>query len=210
MDSRVSNRTVVMALLAVPWSVTALAAAATQAAAEAPAQLADIKGPLDIRSPGTWIRIALVLLLVAGVLLAIGWWWRRRPESPGGPGESPADRARKRLTAALDLRHDPERFVTRVSESVRTYLEERFGLQAPERTTEEFLAELRTSVALESGHKALLGEFLTTCDLVKFARAEPGPAELDGLHEVAMRLVDETAPTGGVPPPVAAPAGGGS
>ncbi|MBN8249388.1 MAG: DUF4381 family protein [Verrucomicrobia bacterium] len=205
-------RTTVAVRLAVPWmlaGVAMAAASATNTALQAPAELADIKGPLDIRSPGGWIRIAAVLLAVGGVLAALWWWWRRRPERPAGPGESPADRARKRLTAALDLRHDPERFVTRVSEVVRTYLEERFGLQAPDRTTEEFLAELRTSVALESGHKELLGEFLTTCDLVKFARADPGPAELDGLHDAAARLVEETAPTVVTPPPVVAPGGGG-
>jgi len=193
------------ALLALP----AAASAATNALSTAPAQFADIKGPLDIRSPGAWIRIALLLLAAGGVLAALWWWWRRRPEPSQGPGESPSDRARKRLTAALDLRHDPERFATRVSEIVRLYLEERFGLHAPDRTTEEFLAELKTSVALESGHKALLGDFLTNCDLAKFARAEPGPAELDGLHEAAMRLVEETAPRVMTPPPVAPATGGG-
>jgi len=200
---------VVLGLLAVPWTPAGLVLAATNAVQSPPAQLADIKGPWDIRSPGTWIRIAVLLLTVAALIGALWWWWRRRPEPAGGPGESPADRARKRLNAAQDLRHDPERFATRVSEVVRTYLEERFGLQAPDRTTEEFLAELQTSVALESGHKALLGGFLTTCDLVKFARAEPGPAELDGLHDAALRLVEETAPTVVHPPPLVASEGGG-
>lgn len=199
----------VTGLLAVPWAVAGLAAAATQAATESPAQLADIKGPLDIRSPGAWIRIAALLIAAGGLLAALWWWWRRRPEKAPGPGESPADRARRRLHAALDLRHDPERFATRVSEIVRTYLEERFGLQAPDRTTEEFLVELQTSVALESGHKDLVGGFLTTCDLVKFARAEPGPAEIDALHDAAARLVEETAPGRGIPPPPGdAPDGG--
>jgi hypothetical protein len=165
-----------------------------------PQQLQDIRGPIEIRSPWMWAKAGLLVAVLGGLLALAWWWWRRRgPATRAAFVESPADRARKRLTEALDSMHDPERFATRVSEVVRTYLEERFGLRAPERTTEEFLSELATSVALEARHKALLAEFLTGCDLAKFARAEPGPAELEQLHASAFRLVDETAPVA-VPP----------
>lgn len=181
---------------------TAWAATVVTNAATAPMRLHDIKGPIDIRSPWAWVRVALVLLVLGGLLAAAWWWWKRKgPAAPDGPGESPADRARRRLTAALDVLHDPERFATRVSEVVRTYLEERFGLHAPERTTEEFLAELSTSASLDTRHKAVLEGFLTRCDLVKFARAEPGPTELTELHDAASRLVEETSPVAVVPPP---------
>jgi len=113
------------------------------------------------------------------------------------------DAARQRLTAALMLIENPERFCTTVSEITRTYLEERFGLKAPERTTEEFLAELPRNVVLDKRHKDLLGEFLTQCDLVKFARFEPGRRELEDLHHAALRLVEETAPRP-VPPVMSA------
>ncbi len=174
------------------WDLTLRAATN---AAVAPAQLQDIKGPIVIQSPWMWVRLVLVVLAL-GALLGLAWWWwkRRRTVAPDGPGESPADRARRRLNASVDLLHDPERFATRVSEIVRTYLEERFGLRAPERTTEEFLVELTTSVSLDSRHKELVGGFLTRCDLVKFARADPGATELEELHAAASRLVEETAP----------------
>ncbi|MBL9173639.1 MAG: DUF4381 family protein [Verrucomicrobiales bacterium] len=182
-------------LLALAVGHPLLAATLATNGATVPQQLHDIRGPIDIRSPWMWARVGLVLAIVGGLLAAAWWWWRRRsPAAHAAFVESPADRARKRLTEAMDLMHDPERFATRVSEVVRTYLEERFGLRAPERTTEEFLAELATSVALEARHKALLAEFLTECDLAKFARAEPGPAELEQLQASAFRLVDETAP----------------
>lgn len=176
-----------------------------------PQQLHDIRGPIDIRSPWMWVKVALLLALVGGLLALAWWWWRRRsPAARAAFMDSPADRARKRLTEAMDLLHDPERFATRVSEVVRTYLEERFGLHAPDRTTEEFLSELATSVALEGRHKALLAEFLTGCDLAKFARAEPGPAELEHLHASAFRLVDETAPVAIPPVPQGAEKGRGA
>lgn len=190
------------------WSAWLLAGlfrlhAATNAALT---KLEDIKGPIVIRSPWMWVRLGAALLVLGG-LLALAWWWwnRRRPAGPAAATISPADQARQRLSDALDLLHDPERFVTRVSEIARTYLEERFGLHAPDRTTEEFLAELTTSVALDTRHKTQLAPFLTRCDLVKFARVEPGPTELKELHSAAVQLVEETAPAAVVATPPVAP-----
>ena len=38
-------------------------------------------------------------------------------------------------------------------------------------------------------------EFLTACDLVKFARFQPGQSQLMSLHGSALQLVNETEPT---------------
>ena len=117
----------------------------------------------------------------------------------------PEEEARRRLQAALAWIEDPERFVVEVSEAARKYLEDRFGLRAPERTTEEFLAELSGSVALDGRHKELLADFLTRCDLVKFARAVVDRSELEALHQAAARLVEETVPSPNgpaAPPPM--------
>jgi hypothetical protein len=185
-----------------PFSLT-VAAAATNAAltvakpnaGPVPKELHDIKGPIDIATLADWALRAGVVLAALG-LLAFAWWrWRRQRPQPAPPQLIPPDeRARQRLTAALALLEQPERFCTTVSEIARTYLEERFGLKAPERTTEEFLAELPKNAVLESRHKTLMSEFLTRTDLVKFARFEPDRAELEALHASALRLVEETAP----------------
>jgi hypothetical protein len=42
--------------------------------------------------------------------------------------------------------------------------------------------------------KESLGKFLESCDLVKFAKYEPGEPELRELHDSAVRLVEETEP----------------
>ena len=81
-----------------------------------------------------------------------------------------------------------------VSDTARTYLEERFEFRAPERTTEEFLRELGGTKLLLPEQKDSLGNFLASCDLVKFAKYEPGENELRELHGAAVKLVEETEP----------------
>ena len=169
--------------------------------------LKDIHGPLEIASKWVWFgRLAVVLILAA--LIALAWWWWQRKKTVNTPSPRvvpPSERALRRLQEALGRIEDSDGFVTEVSEIARVYLEERFGLKAPERTTEEFLAELTTSVALESRHKQLLADFLTRCDLVKFARMETHREELMTLHGAAWRLVEETVPETTSPPPVLIP-----
>jgi hypothetical protein len=99
------------------------------------------------------------------------------------------------------LLSDPYAFCSLVSDVIRVYLEERFNLHAPDRTTEEFLNELREGSQLNEEHKALLENFLTKCDLVKFARDEPTETELRGLLDAALRLIDETREVVGIQPP---------
>ncbi len=145
---------------------------------------------------GPWPWIAGIIAVAAMVLL---WWWLRRnagrslPANPE-PIIPPHVRARQRLEQALGLLSDPRLFCIAVSDATRLYLEERFDLHAPERTTEEFLYELQRTHHLTAGQKETLAQFLERCDLVKFARFEPAEIELRGLHRIAERLVDETEP----------------
>jgi hypothetical protein len=64
-------------------------------------------------------------------------------------------------------------FYQKISDILRRYIENRFNLRAPEQTTEEFLSHIRTKNDFDDAHKTLLKNFLTHCDLVKFARHQP-------------------------------------
>jgi hypothetical protein len=155
-----------------------------------------------------WLWIALAVVLVAAVAVTV--WWLARNKAlvpPPVPVIPPHVRAKQRLAEALMFLSDPNRFCTVVSDTARLYLEERFTLRAPERTTEEFLVELRTSPHLTLDQKQSLGDFLESCDLVKFARFEPTETTLRQLHDAALRLVDETQFDPISSAPVAVPAG---
>jgi hypothetical protein len=157
--------------------------------------LRDIKPPVEIPSGWVWaFWVAGALLVAALAYLAWRYWNKRHAEMAIPPVIPPHVRARQKLEAALGLLGQPREFCIMVSDTIRYYLEERFTFRAPERTTEEFLYELRQTELLTPDQKESLGEFLKRCDLVKFARYEPGEPELRALHDSALRLVEETEP----------------
>ena len=154
----------------------------------------DIKGPVDIPVGWVWLAWTLGALIVAVAVFFLVRRWLRRRRAAAAPQViiPPHVRARARLNAALRLLYEPKPFCTEVSDTVRWYLEERFQYRAPERTTDEFLDELQSSPLLSLTQKQSLADFLSRCDLVKFARYEPTETELRSLHDSALRLVDET------------------
>ncbi len=83
-------------------------------------------------------------------------------------------------------------FYIRISDILRHYIENRFALHAPERTTEEFLAELQQSAVLAHGHKILLKEFLLHCDLVKFAELLPANDQIQKTFDLCKLFIVET------------------
>ena len=177
------------------------------AAAPTGADIHGIKPPVVIPSYWYLLWLALALLVVAAaVYLAWRIHRKRAARPPPLPYLAPPhERAREKLRGALALLNQPRAFCILVSDTVRVYLEERFTFHAPERTTEEFLRELQATDRLAPDQKQSLGEFLSVCDLVKFARYEPGLPELHALHDSAIRLIDETEPRPEPPPAPTAP-----
>ena len=167
-----------------------------------PMEFADIRGPVAVPKP--WVRT--VAYIAGGAVLLLGtaaliWVLLRRraaQAAAAAPPPPPHVWALRQLEALLAEKlvqaGRVQEFYFRLSALVRTYIELRFGLMAPERTTEEFLREVQRSSALRFGHKDLLGEFLTACDLVKFARHEPAGGEIDASIDAARRFIEETVP----------------
>jgi len=150
-------------------------------------------------------------------LLALAWWMRR-PRSRDFAREvaaPPHVRALRELQRLRDAaRSTPaqvDAFYVATSQVLRDYVEERFAVRAPERTTEEFLRELEGSVDLLREHRTELQQFLLQCDMVKFARHLPGEAEHLATWQQAVAFVEATRPDRVTEPaPVAAAVGGAS
>ncbi len=164
-----------------------------------PTSFRDIKAPVTLRdrmSLTTALFIAIPLLLA--VALAVLLLSRRRRHAAPGPVIPAHERALQEL-ARLESEDLPGRgamheYYFRLADIVRGYLERRFGILAPERTTEEFLREARRDRSLSQAQKEMLGGFLRAADLVKFALHQPGSHEAAEAMDAARRFVNETAP----------------
>ncbi|MGA2028592.1 MAG: hypothetical protein ABSG87_00750 [Verrucomicrobiota bacterium] len=167
----------------------------TNATAQAVNDIRDIKPPVEIPNGWEWLWWTVGALVVF-VLASLIWrqLHRRMTRVSVTPPVPAHIRAKQKLQEALALISQPKPFCILVSDTVRFYLEERFHFHAPERTTEEFLRELQATDLLSLEQKESLGKFLESCDLVKFAKYEPGEKELRELHSSALQLVKETEP----------------
>jgi hypothetical protein len=156
-----------------------------------------------------WAAAGAVPLLVLAAVAALTRRTRRRATHAAAVAVPPHTKA---LRALARLRNAPratpaevEAFYVEVSAVLRVYLEERFGLRAPERTTEEFLRDLEGGDQLAREHRRELERFLSQCDLVKFAAVVPGEAEHLGTFALAEAFVERTRPDRADAAPPAAP-----
>lgn len=165
-----------------------------------PQKFADVKPVATLPVDHHWSTVALAV--VGGgagvvVLALLVLWLVRRSRRPAEVLRIPAHEwalsaLRALAEAKLIEAGRIQEFYYRLSEIARQYIERRFGLMAPERTTEEFLIEMRSSNALAAEHQVLLGEFLEACDMVKYARHEPDNAEIERAFNAARDFVTET------------------
>ena len=164
------------------------------------ADLREITRLDPIELPWTWTRLhvgvaaGLVVILILAALFARRVR-RRRREQASIP--IPADIwARRELAALLaeDLltRGLVQEFYYRINSIVRGYVERRFGVSAPDMTTEEFLTAVALDKRLGGEIAVALNQFLEACDLVKYAKHDPGPAECDGILGAARDFVEST------------------
>lgn len=87
---------------------------------------------------------------------------------------------------------DIKQFYLRLSAIVRRYIENRFGLRAPEQTTEEFLSGLESASDFPAEYKPLLNNFLKYSDLVKFARFQPGNEDIQKSFDSCKAFIQGT------------------
>jgi hypothetical protein len=168
-----------------------------------PGELPEVAAPLPpVRVPyaPADLRPFLLGVPLALLLLALVVARASRPVRPPRPAPRPPELVAAQALANLRgrlprTRDEVPPFVVEVSGVLRSYIEERFAVRAPECTTEEFLPLAAAHPAL-ADQRGMLGGFLHQCDLVKFAGLRPDPAGMPEVLAAAERFVDTT---GGLP-----------
>jgi hypothetical protein len=162
-------------------------------------KIKDIAGPVELpRSARPWLYAvgAACIVLIAGAGALTFYLRRRRRVRKGLERMSAHERAylelERLLSEELIEKGRVKLFYFRLTDILRHYIENRFGLHAPEQTTEEFLSDLRKDGVLASGHRQLLEEFLRHSDLVKFAEHQPAAAEVQKTFDTCKEFVFST------------------
>lgn len=146
----------------------------------------------------TYLYIFLAALAVIIIIIFVFKFLKKRKEpeqiiTPLRPAHETALEALRNLLNKHYLTTGKVReYYFELSDIVRHYVEYRFQLRAPEMTTEEFLSKLKDSNVLNAGQKALLKDFLSHCDMVKFARYLPDEKESEASYESAWKFIDQT------------------
>ena len=150
--------------------------------------------PISTRSVLAWILIAGVVAIVLGGAL----WWilgRTRKEKPAEPAHTWALKQLDQLEAqSLPRQGELKAFFFQLTDIARNYIERRFDIDAPDRTTQEFIAESQRHPELDSAQAKLLGRFLKSADMVKFAGDRPGDSECDRSMSFIRTFVTECGP----------------
>ena len=163
----------------------------------------DIKPPYSLPPNKVQLFLLAGLALVPAVLVLFGFyfWTKKRgkkisPEIQPGPAEIARQELARLLAENLLAKGEIKLFHLRISDILRRYIENRFGVRAPEQTTEEFLIKLSQAGSADNillgSHEALLADFLSQCDLVKFAKHEPSITECEKTMKICREFIEKT------------------
>ena len=156
------------------------------------------RGALDADVGGvSWLWILLgasvaAVLASGGVLLYRSMAASRRIAKQRSAYDDAVARLRVLEGRGAPASDDADAWFVELSSIVRGYLEQRYLIRAPERTTEEFLQEAAQGAALSADHRGMLSSFLDRCDRVKFAGYRPEADESISTLGVARGFVEDT------------------
>ncbi len=147
-----------------------------------------------------WLWI--LLGLVAAGLIVAGWLMYGPKKILPVPGAKPAPKIPAYVVAlqALEALHAErlcekgleKEYYTRLTEILRVYMQERFGIFAMEMTSTEIINALEALPAAEAVSPAEMRKVLNMADFVKFAKVRPLPEDNAKVYDAAVRFVEDT------------------
>ena len=149
----------------------------------------DIAPPLDYSLIPPWLVFVIAFVVLS--LLGLGIWWFAQRPKPDLPSKMPREIALEELE---QIRGEigtmsSYQFSIRVSDILRGYVSQQYGLPATRQTSIEFLTAAAKAPSFSTDEKSLLEDFLNRCDLIKFARYEATTSDSELLLEEAIRFV---------------------
>ena len=153
--------------------------------------------PVTFGEVASWVLGALVL--TAAVFFI--WKLLKKRKNAGNAQTKPKPGDPPHIVALKDLERirreelwqkgRQKQFYTEVTEALRKYIEDRFGIRTLERTSNEILDDLSSEEIAHSDFESLKGIF-SVADLVKFAKYQASKEENEETVPNAIRFVNDT------------------
>jgi hypothetical protein len=163
----------------------------------------DVKAPIHM--PVSFLEVFPFivggLLLVAAAYFTVMYLRRRKqkkglftPDRPEDPAHVVALRELDRLREEkLWQRSEFKPYYTRLTDTIRRYMEKRYNIQAMEMTSYEILDTWKQSERPDNDLSAKLNRLLNLADLVKFAKEKPIASDNEENLDRAYEFVKKTA-----------------
>lgn len=148
-----------------------------------------------------WPWLVAFLVVVGLIILYVYWRSRRKklaaegpkPAVPLEPAETTALRELERIrTEKIWVRGQVKEFYTQLTDTLRHYIDQRFGVSTQERTTSETVELLRGDWRLTAPEVQQAQDILELADYAKFAKHQPLPDENDLAVKKAVEFVNTT------------------
>ena len=165
------------------------------------AEIKDIKAPAqtpfkmsELKPYWPYAAGGLLLLILILVLVRV---FRKRPANVQVEEQVPAH---VKALASLDKikeekiwqKGEVKEYYIQLSDTIRLYIEERYGIPAPESITSEILNEFKRYSYDDELLSDLLESLLQLSDLVKFAKENPDPEENESHLNNAYIFIEKT------------------
>ena len=149
----------------------------------------DIAPPVDYSLIPPWLVFVIAFVVLS--LLGLVVWWLAQRRKPDLPPKAPREIALGELEQIRGEieKMTPYQFSIRVSDILRRYVTQQYGLPATRQTSIEFLTATAKAPSFSADDKSLLEDFLNRCDLIKFAKYEATTSDSELLLEEAVRFV---------------------
>lgn len=149
----------------------------------------DIAPPVDYSLIPAWL--VFVAVFVGLSVLGLIVWLIGRRRKPAPPPKLPRQIALEeldRISGEIE-RVSPYQFSIRVSDILRKYVTQQYGVPATRQTSIEFLTAVAKASPFSEEEASLLEDFLNRCDLIKFARYDATTSDSKLLLDEAIRFV---------------------
>lgn len=151
-----------------------------------------------------WQLLLALLVLLGLIVLVVYYFYKNRGvKIPDAPVRTPPEKAHEKALRLLQELKDKQYgqqgkvklYYSSLSDIIRNYIDDRFGMNCMEQTTDELMALLKKQMEDRTALRKVrpdLKKLLQTADLVKFAKADPGVMEHERCWDAAVKVITVT------------------